>query len=265
QLFWQAFRQPINQWRVETLHLPAWQRNPLGNEGWQRVSILYGYSPTVIPKPANWAEHLHVTGYWFLESLPDFSPPLELIHFLEAGEPPIYIGFDSMTDRHPEFMAETAITALTQTRQRGILLTGWGGISHTDLPDSIFKLDSVPHSWLFPKMTDIVHHGGAGTTAAALRAGVPNIIIPFIADQPFWGHRIAQLGVGPQPIPKKKLTVERLATAIQTAVEDKAMKQRAKVLGRKIRSENGVAEAVKAFHQLLPPKSSTMPVAALNP
>lgn len=261
QLFWQIFRKPINQWRVNTLNLPTWQQNPFWNKGWQQVPILYGYSPTVIPKPRNWTEQLHVTGYWFLDSPPDFSPPPKLVDFLEVGKSPVYIGFGSMTGRNPELMTEIALSALAKTGQRGILLTGWGGISNEDLPDSVFKIDSIPHSWLFPQMTAIVHHGGAGTTAAALRSGVPSIVIPFITDQPFWGHRVTQLGVSPKPIPKKKLTVERLATAIRTAVEDEAMRQRAAVLGQKIRSEDGIYQAVKAFHQHLAPESMPLSVA----
>ncbi len=264
QLFWQLFRKPINQWRGNTLNLPpTWEQNPFGDGRWQQVSILYGYSPTVIPKPGNWTEQLHVTGYWFLDSPPDFSPPPELVDFLEAGKPPVYIGFGSMTGRNPELMTEIALSALAKTGQRGILLTGWGGISNADLPDSVFKIDSIPHDWLFPQMAAIVHHGGAGTTAAALRAGVPSIVIPFIGDQHFWGHRVAQLGVGPKPIPKKKLTGEWLAMAIRTAVEDETMRQCAAILGQKIRSEDGVAQAVKAFHQHL--SFQSMPVSVSVP
>ncbi len=254
RLFQQPFRQPIDQWRVNTLNLPTWRQHPLGDKVWRQVPILYGYSPSVIPKPTNWPEHLHVTGYWFLDSPPDFLPPPELVDFLEAGDPPVYIGFGSMTGRNPELITEIALAALKQTGQRGILLTGWGGIRPKDLPDSVFKLESIPHDWLFPQMAAIVHHGGAGTTAAALRSGVPTIVVPFFADQPFWGHWTAQLGVGPQPIPKKKLTVEKLAATIRTAVEDEAMGKRAAILAQKIRSEDGAAQAVKAFHQHLSPE-----------
>ena len=263
RLFQQPFRQPIDRWRVNTLNLPTWRQHPLGDKVWSQIPILYGYSPSVIPKPTNWPEHLHVTGYCFLDSPPDFSPPPELVDFLEAGDPPVYIGFGSMTGRDPELITEIALAALKKTRQRGILLTGWGGICPTDLPDSVFKLDSIPHDWLFPQMAAIVHHGGAGTTAAALRSGAPTIVVPFVADQPFWGHWTAQLGVGPQPIPKKKLTVERLASAIRTAVEDETMRKRAAILAQKIRSEDGVAQAVKAFHQHLSPKS--MPISVVKP
>ena len=258
QLFWQIFRKPINQWRVNNLNLPPWQQNPFWDKGWQQVPILYGYSPTVIPKSANWTEQVQVTGYWFLDSPDNFSPPPELVDFLEAGKLPVYIGFGSMTSRNPQLMTEIALSALAKTGQRGILLTGWGAISNEDLPDSVFKIDSIPHNWLFPQMAAIVHHGGAGTTAAALRSGVPSIVIPFTGDQYFWGHRVTGLEVSPKPIPKKKLTVEKLAIAIRTAVEDKTMRQGAAVLGQKIRSEDGVAQAVKAFHQHLSPKSMSL-------
>ena len=251
RLFGQLFRKPINKWRHNTLNLPTGQQNLFEGNRWQRIPILYGYSPNVIPKPAKWTEQLQVTGYWFLDSPPDFSPPPELVNFLKAGKPPVYIGFGSMTGRNPELMTEIALSALAKTGQRGILLTGWGGISNADLPDSVLKIDSIPHDWLFPQMAAIVHHGGAGTTAAALRAGVPSIVIPFIADQSFWGHRLAMLGVAPKPIPRKKLTAKGLATAIRIAVEDKMMRQQAAILGQKICSEDGVSQAVKAFHQYI--------------
>ena len=270
QLFWKIFRKSINQWRVNTLNLPPWKQNPFWDKGWQQVPILYGYSPTVIPKSANWTEQVQVTGYWFLDSPANFSPPPELVDFLEAGQPPVYIGFGSMSDhasasfadRNSQLMTEIALSALAKTGQRGILLTGWGALSNINLPDSVLKIDSIPHNWLFPQMAAIVHHGGAGTTAAALRSGVPNIVIPFISDQPFWGHRVMQLEVAPKPIPKKKLTLEKLATAIRTTIEDKIMRQRAAVLGQKIRSEDGVAQAVKAFHQYL--SSQSMPLSGVE-
>jgi UDP:flavonoid glycosyltransferase YjiC (YdhE family) len=129
--------------------------------------------------------------------------------------------------------------------QRAILLSGWGGLRPEDLPDSVLVLDSVPHTWLFPRVAAVVHHGGAGTTAAGLRAGVPTIIIPFFGDQPFWGARIAELGVGPRPVPRKRLTAERLAQAIRDTVASEEMRQRASKLGESIRSEDGVATAVE--------------------
>ena len=125
--------------------------------------------------------------------------------------------------------------ALRLADQRGVLASGWGGLSRADVPDSIYMLEAAPHDWLFPRMTALVHHGGAGTTAAGLRAGRPTLITPFIGDQPFWGRRVASLGVGPQPIPFKKLTAERLAGAIRTAATDETMRRRAAELGVQIR------------------------------
>jgi UDP:flavonoid glycosyltransferase YjiC (YdhE family) len=143
------------------------------------------------------------------------------------------------------------LDALKQTGQRGILLTGWGGIAQTELPDDVFLLHSVPHDWLFPKMAAIVHHGGAGTTAAALRAGVPSIVVPFFGDQPFWGDRVMKLGTSPSPILKAQLTTDRLAAAITTAVSDPVVQQQAKAIGAAIRAENGVKQAIEVIEHYL--------------
>ena len=246
------FRKSINQFRQTTLQLsplPRWT-GLYGRLDKAGVPYLYGFSPTVVPKPTNWLERLHVTGYWFLEHPQDWTPPQDLLAFLAAGSPPVYIGYGSMTGREPERMSEIALAALAKTGQRGILLTGWGGICAADLPETVFKLESAPHDWLFPRMAAIVHHGGAGTSAAAVRAGVPSVVVPFFGDQPFWAHRLLQLGVSPAPIPKSSLTVDRLAAAIAMAVSDETMRQRVKAIGNQIRAENGVQQAVAAFHQL---------------
>jgi UDP:flavonoid glycosyltransferase YjiC (YdhE family) len=149
-----------------------------------------------------------------------------------------------MGSRKPEETADLVLQAIARTGQRAILLSGWGGLSKADLPETVFMVESVPHSWLFSQVAAVVHHGGAGTTAAGLRAGVPSIVIPFFGDQPFWGQRVAKLGVGPEPIPRKQLTVERLAQAIRTAVTDRATIRRAADLGAKIQAEDGIANAV---------------------
>ncbi len=253
QVQWQASRSMVNQWRRSTLQLPEiapWQ------DPWTLIErrgypLLYGYSSAVIPKPRDWATTAHVTGYWFLDKPADFSPPADLVDFLAADKPPIYIGFGSMTNRHPEQVAEIVLGALKKSGQRGILLTGWGGITKADLPDTVFKLESIPHDWLFPQVAAVVHHGGAGTTAAGLRAGVPTIVVPFFADQPFWGKQVARLGVGTPPIPRKDLTLDRLAIAMQTATGDDSIQRRAATLGQLIRAENGVQQAVKVFNQYL--------------
>jgi sterol 3beta-glucosyltransferase len=170
--------------------------------------------------------------------------------FLQNGSKPIYIGFGSMGSRKPEETADLVLRALAQTQQRAILLSGWGGLSRSNLPDSVFMVNSIPHAWLFPRMAAVVHHGGAGTTAASLRAGVPSIVIPFFGDQPFWGQRVAALGVGPTPIPRQKLTSEKLAKAIEQALTDQTMRQRAANLGAQIRAEDGIANAVAAVQKI---------------
>jgi UDP:flavonoid glycosyltransferase YjiC (YdhE family) len=154
-----------------------------------------------------------------------------------------------MAGRSPEQLAGIVLDALAQSGQRGILLTGWGGLRTERVPDNVFVLDAAPHSWLFPRMAAVVHHGGAGTTAEGLRAGVPSVIVPFILDQPFWGARIQALGLGPDPIPRKKLTADRLADAIRVAVTDSNMKQRANAYGAAIRAEDGCGNAIKRIKQ----------------
>ena len=254
QIMWQGFRSADRLARQKVLGLPAapfW--GPFNADGLQHYPILYGYSPSVIPKPSDWDNNTHVTGYWFLDPADDWTPPAALMEFLQAGPPPVYVGFGSMSSRKPEETADLVLQALAQTQQRAIILSGWGGLHKADLPGSVFMLDSIPFSWLFPRVAAVVHHGGAGTTSAGLRAGVPSIVIPFFGDQPFWGQRIAALGVGPAPIPRRKLTVERLAQAIQKALTDQTMRQCAADLGSKIQTEDGIAHAVAVVQRIEEP------------
>jgi sterol 3beta-glucosyltransferase len=235
-----------NEFRVRTLGLPARGRfaDPLVRTDGEPVPVLYPYSPHVLPVPADFPPHVHVTGYWFLERAVDWQPPPELAHFLAAGPPPVYIGFGSMSGTDSARRARVALDALARAGQRGLLASGWGGLAASELPDTVRVIDEAPHDWLFPRVAAVVHHGGAGTTAAGLRAGRPTLICPFIADQPFWGRVVHDLGAGPRFIPQKKLTVAGLAAAITTLVDDTAMRARAAALGEQIRAEDGVARAV---------------------
>jgi UDP:flavonoid glycosyltransferase YjiC (YdhE family) len=250
QMIWQGVREADMIARKEVFGLPpAPFTGPFNHPRLKQGPVLYGFSPSVIARPADWDARIHITGYWFLDEEKDWSPPAGLMDFLNAGTKPIYIGFGSMGNRKPEEVTQIVLQALAQTKQRAIVASGWGGLSKQQLPENVFMVDAIPHAWLFPRMAAVVHHGGAGTTAAGLRAGVPSILVPFFADQPFWGGRVAALGVGPQPIPRQKLTAARLANAIQIAVSDAAMQQRAAELGTKIQAENGVARAVEIINK----------------
>jgi sterol 3beta-glucosyltransferase len=215
------------------------------------VPLLGAYSPSVISPPRDWPDKAHITGYWFQDSSQEWHPSNELKAFLDEGEPPVYLGFGSMAGRNPEHFARIVLGALAKSGRRGVLATGWGGMNVLNVPANVFVLDSAPHSWLFPRMSAVVHHGGAGTTAEGLRAGKSTVIVPFIVDQLFWGKRVRELGAGPEPVPAKKLTVDKLADAIQAATTDPQMKDRAEGIGKAIRAEDGLGNAVKIVRQYL--------------
>jgi sterol 3beta-glucosyltransferase len=211
------------------------------------VLRLYAYSPVVLPTPADWDRSSVAAGYWFLDRPRSWEPSASLRAFLIAGPPPVYVGFGSMPSQDAARTTRIVLAALERTGQRGVLATGWGGLAAADLPPSVYLLAEAPHDWLFPQMAAVVHHGGAGTTAAALRAGVPTVICPFFGDQPFWGRRVATLGAGPPPIPQRRLTVDALSAAVRTAVSDPAIRERAAAVGAAIRAEDGVYNAIAAI------------------
>ena len=252
RLIWRYMGPAVNRWRRDTLGLPPLPSTGPDAEIWRhRVPFLYGYSPSVVPTPQDWPPWYHVTGYWFLDRPADWQPPADLVAFLDAGPPPVYLGFGSMIPQDPAALTSMACEALQRIGQRGILHAGWGGLGKADLPDTVFLIQDVPHDWLFPRMAAVVHHGGAGSTAAGLRAGVPSVITPFFYDQPYWGARVAALGVGPRPIPMRRLSAERLAAALQAATGDADMRARATALSKQIQTEDGVTRAVEAFHDHL--------------
>lgn len=252
-IFWQLLRAPLNRARREVLGRPPLSPPRLAGRArsW-RAPTLYGYSPLVAPRPPDWGELAHVTGCWFLDRPADWRPPAELVAFLESGPPPIYVGFGSnLLGRDPDAVTALVLRALAGAGRRGILFSGWGDLGNGDLPASVLKVDAIPHDWLFPRVAAVVHHGGAGTTAAGLRAGRPAVVIPSISDQMFWGRRVRDLGVGPAPIPRSRLSAERLAAAIGAASGDGEMGRRAAALGERLRAEDGVARAVDIVHHYL--------------
>ena len=252
QLLWQSVRTSVNRWRKTRLGLrPAAFFGPYRSMRAERVPYLIACSPSVISKPPDWREWQHVTGYWFLEPQSDFRPPPQVERFLQSGSPPVYVGFGSMAQEQPEKLTAVVLEALQRSNQRGILASGWGWSQQLGLPDTILQVDDVAHHWLFPQMSAIVHHGGAGTTAAALHSGVPSIVVPFGGDQPHWGRILVKAGVSSGVFPIDDLTAESLAQAIALAAGDRVLRRRASSLAELIRQENGVSDAVERVDQVL--------------
>lgn len=228
-VLWPSMGKPVNAWRTTRFKLPA-HRSLLDLFAYARQTgapFLYAYSPSVLPKPTDWDSSQHITGYWFLNAPPIWQPPTDLLHFLESGPPPVYIGFGSMRDDDPERLTHMALRALALSGQRGVLLKGWGALTNSNITaPHVFFVDNVPHEWLFPRMAVVAHHGGAGTTAAGFRAGVPNLIMPFALDQYAWAEQATRLGVRPTLGDMKHMTAEKLAEAIRQAVDDAGLRTR---------------------------------------
>ncbi|MBS7457298.1 glycosyltransferase [Coralloluteibacterium stylophorae] len=190
-----------------------------------------------------------MTGAWPLAAGEGWAPSPALQAFLDAGPAPVYIGFGSMGDTDPARTTRIALEALARAGRRGLIATGWGGLRADALPDDVFAIDHAPHDWLFARMAAVVHHGGAGTTHAVLRAGRGSVICPFFGDQPFWGRRVYALGAAPAPIAQRRLSAPALAAAIEAATGD-AVATRAQALGARLREEDGVATAVRCIGRL---------------
>jgi UDP:flavonoid glycosyltransferase YjiC (YdhE family) len=254
QLLWQPIRRRVNRWRRDALGLPDEAR--LGPGARMRrlgVPVLYGFSRHVVPPPADWPPSVHVTGWWTLEAPVAWAPPSALARFLAEGAPPVFVGFGSMTPRNADGLTRLVLDAVARVGARVVLQRGWGGLGDATggaLPPWACVVDEIPHAWLFPRMAAVVHHGGAGTTGAALRAGVPSVVVPLFADQPFWGERVHALGVGPRPIMRPALTATRLADALRQALGDAGMRERAARLGALLAADDGVAAAVAAVDRL---------------
>jgi len=211
--------------------------------------LVIACSPTVLPCPAEWdAEKIQVPGYFFQNDT-GYQPPVRLKHFLDAGNPPVCISFGSMLNRDAARVQKVMVEGLCEAGLRGILLTGWEDrVVMDEFPESILSMKDAPHEWLLRRCQAVVHHGGAGTTAAGLRAGIPNIVVPFAGDQPFWGRRVQALGAGPRPIPIKQLTKPALVAALRQAENAEIIKKAAQV-GEHIRAENGVEAALRIVEQ----------------
>ncbi|AWH23269.1 MULTISPECIES: glycosyltransferase [Stenotrophomonas] len=236
QAVWRTFRKPINVARAALGQAP---RRTL----WTGLPMLYGISPQLLPPPPDWpADHV-VCGQWRMPEQP-WLPPPDLQAFLDAGPPPVYLGFGSMTGFDRERVLPALLHALAP--RRVLLFPGWAGLPAGDLPANVFVVGPTPHEALFPRCALAIHHGGSGTTHSACRAGIPSLVMPFAADQFFWARRLQALGVAPAPLSPKRLHAATLATAIAFA-EDPETRARAAALGAAMASEDGVATAVAAI------------------
>ncbi|KAI6133292.1 hypothetical protein EDD16DRAFT_1531005 [Pisolithus croceorrhizus] len=231
QVFWRAISGQINRWRRNLLHL---ENTSLDRMEPHKIPFLYNFSPAIVPPPLDWPEWIRVTGYWFLDDAVDLISFIDTAH--QAGRKVVYIGFGSIVVSDPKGMTRCIIEAIVQSGVYAILSKGWSDRLHTKaseacepeepLPKQIYAIPSIPHDWLFRRIDAACHHGGAGTTGASLRAGIPTIIKPFFGDQFFWADRVEALGIGTSV---RKLTVENLKDALKQI-------DRARLVGEQIRS-----------------------------
>lgn len=211
--------------------------------------VLHGFSPAVVPRPADWRPGLDVAGYWWPHPDPDWQPPARLVDFLAAGPPPVFVGFGSLVVPHPEALSATVLAALRAARVRAVLQAGWSGLGAAD-SDDVLTIDDTPHDWLFPRMAAVVHHAGAGTTAATLRAGTPAVPVPAQLDAPFWSDRLTRLGTSPGPVPLPALTAARLAATVRRALDDPHHRERARAVATTLAGEDGTAKVLATVDRL---------------
>ncbi|KAI2466046.1 hypothetical protein F4781DRAFT_407000 [Annulohypoxylon bovei var. microspora] len=251
-LTWQGLGDVINRFRTRTLKLdpisPLWGHHLLSR---LRVPFTYLWSESLIPKPYDWGPHIRIAGFSFLNQAASYTPPPDLVEFLKnSNPPPVYIGFGSIVVDDPQALTELIFKALKLANVRGIVSKGWGGIGTGAVPDNVYLIGDCPHDWLFQHVSCVVHHGGAGTTAAGLAAGCPTVVVPFFGDQPFWGQMIARAGAGPIPIPYKKITAETLAESITFALRPEAQAAATEVAAS-IAEEDGASGTAKDIQERL--------------
>ncbi|CZT06228.1 related to sterol glucosyltransferase [Rhynchosporium graminicola] len=245
---WQGLSDVINGFRVKTLQLdpisPLWGHMLLSR---MKVPFTYIWSSALIPKPLDWESHINISGFAFLDQSSAYKPPDDLMAFLNAGAPPVYIGFGSIVVDRPNDLTKMIFGAVKRAGVRALVSKGWGGIGAGDVPDGVFLLGNVPHDWLFKHVSAVVHHGGAGTTAIGIAMGKPTVVVPFFGDQPFWGAMIHRAGAGPEPVPFKKMTEETLAHSITTALGPMVQRD-VQMMADKISGEDGAVDAAASFH-----------------
>jgi sterol 3beta-glucosyltransferase len=257
RLLFRVYEPTMNRFRTQVLGLSSLDVNAYYKRLHETPTV-NGFSRFVVPPAPDWGEDVYTAGYWFLEEA-KWQPPEELVQFLEGGAPPVYIGFGSMTSSDPAGTIRRIGEVLSKLGLRGVIPAKWNTQQFTqaELPSHLYAVDRVPHRWLFPRMQAVVHHGGAGTTAAGLYAGKPTLVVPHMSDQPYWGRRVAALGAGPHPLPRHRLNNRLLTARLRELVTNTMIQSSAQVLGEKIRAEHGIDNAVRFIQQQFgaPPKS----------
>lgn len=224
--------------------------DPLRNPDGTPVDVIYPYSHHVVPVPRDYPPSAHVTGYLFTDRGTGWVPPPELADFLAAGDPPVYIGFGSMGfGRGAHERGEAITSALESTGVRAVVATGWGGVSVAG-SENVLVIDAAPHDWLFPRVSAVVHHGGAGTTGIGLASACPSLICPFVGDQQFWGERVHTLGAGPRPLPRAQITARSLERRIEDLLGTETYRTNATAIAEGIASEDGAAAAVDTIEEI---------------
>jgi sterol 3beta-glucosyltransferase len=239
-MLWKAFRDKTNAAR-------AMFKLPPREAVWTGHPMVYGVSPTLLPRPTDWPENVHLCGQWLTRN-PKWMPPQALSNFLAAGEPPIYIGFGSMTGFDSAHLLDALIEAMNG--RRALFYPGWSGIDPKALPENFLAVGDTPHDWLFPRTAAVIHHGGSGTSHSAACAGVPSIVTPFAGDQFFWAERLRLAGVAPAAVDGRRPKTEAFASALEFAATPR-VRNHARVLGETMRAESGVADAVAALERIV--------------
>jgi Glycosyl transferases, related to UDP-glucuronosyltransferase len=246
--FQQASASLINPFR-EQLGLPP-LRSMTTMDADSPQLVIYAMSRHVRPPSLDWPPYYHLTGYFFLDE-EEWQPTPELDEFIRAGGPPVVISFGSMTHDDPEAMTDLVLEAIAQVGCRAVIQHGWSGLAQRNLPPNLHATGFVPHAWLFPRASCVVHHGGSGTTAAVFRAGVPHVFVPHTWDQPMWAELGEGLGCAGPSIPYTQLNAKRLATALTNTLNHSHYRQAAAELGEKVRAEEGVKKARRLIEGLV--------------
>ncbi len=258
QAVWQPYRAGFQRWRREAGMPDAGPFGPAGRLYTGRVPVVYGFSSLVVPPPADWPAWHRAAGYWMAPTRGSWNhEDARVAAFLDDGPPPVFVGFGSMTSRKPERVLARVVEALRVVGRRG-LLTGAAGTARAagalparlEAPDMLVA-EGFSHARALPGVAAAVHHGGAGTVATSLMAGVPTVVVPFFADQFFWGRRVAALGAGPEPLPMARLDAAGLAGRLRAVLASPSMRERAADLGARLRAEDGVAAAVEMIDRHL--------------